>query len=478
MSELDGRRRAGLAVALASALVVGLVGAQPAVAVDETISGQVTFQGTGVPGLTVSVSHLEIEDEMNPDAKGIWLEEYHGTTDASGHYSIPVGIDTYLVSVGVDRPSDYLVSYSGSTVRLPEAKLLRTTSGAHLSANIALVAAAKVTGTVVDSSGIPRSNVHVGASTSGRAGGGEATTDAEGRYTIGGLPTGTVTVYTGVWGQGRQQTVAARQGTTTTVPTITQLKPSTITGTLDGKYPRNQDFALLDTKHHQVAEATPDRTGHVRFTNLKQGAYRVVVSGTNLSRRVVVETGKTASFGTITRANRTDIRGVVLSPSGKPVAGALVTATDSFGTDAGVSTPTWTDSAGRYTISSAAISGSYTVTAGAPGYARGLKATTVVKGEDTTGVTVRLRTAGTLTGVVKNAQGGKPVAGVAVGFTGSAPSTWVTTDTSGRWTIRGLLAGAHTLRFADPNAGGYLDATKSATVVAGTTVTVPTVVLH
>ncbi|WP_029289887.1 collagen binding domain-containing protein [Cellulomonas sp. HZM] len=458
------------------ALVLGLSGTAPALAADTptvTVSGTITMHGSPVPGADVEVMDWYTDDD-------VWETVAHGSADADGHYAIEVDSGayphTYTVGATGGTPESSLWTFYGGTVRDWDARLLKVTPGSAVTADVELIAGASVAGTVVDDHGKPVKGANVVASNLDRVGEVAGTTDATGAYELDGLPAGPVVVSApGAQTVTSTRTVTAVQGSTVQVGRISIHQGSTITGRIKATRPYDQKVVLLDTKWRQVRTGTPDRSGNVRFTGLPHGAYRVVLSGTNVSKRVVVSASSTASFGTIERANRKKLSGTVRTPSGKPLAHADVAVTDAYGTRSGTAT---TDSKGRFSVIWV-LGGTYTVTASRPsaGYATGTKTVKATGHQDVTGVVVSTHTGGTVSGVVKNAHG-EPVEGVYVRAASATDRTLqVQTDDHGRWTLTGLGKGKWTVGFEDWYPGGYRNASRSATVTAGKTTTL-SVTLH
>src|SRR5690606_8707724 len=88
----------------------------------------------------------------------------------------------------------FLTTYSGNTVRYPDAKKYTIKNGSSRTVNIKVVAGATVKGKVVDEKGRALKNAWVTASNSTRAGYESVRTDSKGRYEIKGLATGPVDV--------------------------------------------------------------------------------------------------------------------------------------------------------------------------------------------------------------------------------------------------------------------------------------------
>ena len=398
----------------------------------------------------------------------------YAQTDGSGKFTADnVKPGTYTVATET-YGTNYLQTFYGNTVRQPDAQVLTVKSGVTTSASIAVKVGAKVTGKVVDAQGKPLKNIQVSASNLTRYGYTYAATNSHGVYVLTGLATGKVSVYAGrqsgtVYVSG-STTVSAVQGSTRTAKTL-KLKPAgsaKITGKIKtaGSKVTTQGVSLLTTKKLPVAWAQPTASGKVSFTGLKAGTYIVAVDGTNLSKRVTVSAGRSKSFGTISRAKLTTVKGVVKTSSRKAAKGIYVYVSDAQGTPAGSAQ---TDSKGRYTIKGL-VSGTYRVWASPDGgkdYAVS-SAFTVKKGKNVT-KNVTLKKGSTLTGYVKH--GSKGVKGVSVGAGGA----FTTTNASGKYTLTGVAPGRTTVAVTDPYTGGYHNATKKVTVKKGKSLSVASI---
>ena len=398
----------------------------------------------------------------------------YATTDSAGRYSTQyVTPGTYTAAVYAYN-SGYLTTYSGNTVRGPDAKTVTVKSGLTTTTNISLVRSATVTGKVVDSKGHALKGISVYASNTNRAGYAYATTDAKGAYVLKGLATGPVQVgasrtKSGVTVSGAVK-VSAKQGATKRAATI-KLKAAgsaKVTGkiTTSGSKVVTQGVTLLSSKKAYVATATPSKSGKVTFAGLKAGTYTVVVDGTNITKKVTVKSGKTKSFGTIKRGKLTTIKGVVKTSGKKAAAGAYVYLVDSYGTTAGSAQ---VNSKGRYTIKGL-ISGKYTVWAspnGTKDYAVSAKIT--VKRGKNVAKNLNLAKGSTVTGYVKH--GSRGVEGVAVYVGGG----YAVTDSRGKYTVIGVAPGKNVVSVSDPYVGGYHNAGKKVTVKKGKTLSVSTI---
>lgn len=121
------------------------------------------------------------------------------------------------------RERGYLTTYSGDTVRLPDAVPVRVRAGEAVRADVRTVAAATLVGRVLDDEGDPVAHAYVHADNLGRFGSADAVTGSDGRFRLTGLATGRVRieVLTGSFALLATAVVDAKQGTVRTVPVLT-----------------------------------------------------------------------------------------------------------------------------------------------------------------------------------------------------------------------------------------------------------------
>jgi len=436
---------------------------------------QLKVSGVTVLAGTVKAGSSAVKDaDVSFAGTGSSKNYAYATTDASGRYSTSYVTPGTYTAVVYAYNSGYLTTYSGNTVRGPDAKTVTVKSGLTTTTNISLVRGATVTGKVVDSKGHALKGISIYASNTNRAGYAYATTDAKGAYVLKGLATGPVQVgasrtKSGVTVSGAVK-VSAKQGATKKAATI-KLKAAgsaKVTGkiTTSGSKVVTQGVTLLSSKKAYVATARPSKSGKVTFAGLKAGTYTVVVDGTNIAKKVTVKSGKTKSFGTIKRGKLTTIKGVVKTSGKKAAAGAYVYLVDSYGTTAGSAQ---VNSKGRYTIKGL-ISGKYTVWAspnGTKDYAVSAKIT--VKRGKNVAKNLNLAKGSTVTGYVKH--GSRGVEGVAVYVGGG----YAVTDSRGKYTVVGVAPGKNVVSVSDPYVGGYHNASKKVTVKKGKTLSVSTI---
>lgn len=400
----------------------------------------------------------------------------YAQTGADGSY-VATGLKAGTYTVAVTAwGAKYLTTYYGGTVREPDAKHIAVVDGKTTAAvDIAARAAASVTGKVVDSKGRPIAGIAVSLSNTNRAGGAYATTNANGVYTALGLASGKVTVWasrteSGVLASG-QVTVSAAQGATRTAKTVVVRKAGTavIKGTVkaSGTKITTALVSLLDAKKRIVGQTAPNAKGGVKFTGLRAGTYYVTIDGSNTLKKVAVKSGKTKSFGTLSRGKLTTLKGTVKTSAKKVAAGVSVYVYDARGGYAGQAK---TNSKGRYALKGL-YTGTYTVYAyprsGSKDYAVTLKVK-ATKGKNLT-KNITFGKGSTVTGYVRHA--GKGVAGVWV-YVGDQQAQ---TNAKGYYSVTGVAPGRTAVTTYDPYVGGYVNKGKAVGVKKGKSLRVATI---
>lgn len=425
-----------------------------------TISGKVTFLGK-----PVAHAYLYV--------KGTNGAADYPETDASGAYRAVVPPGSYASTVYAPSGTTALTTYSGGTVREPEAARTTVAEGGSASSSIALVASAVVTGKVVDKSGKAVKGAHVSLSNTNRAGSAYVTTDANGRYTASGLATGPVRVSIPVGNVAATTTVAAVQGKTVTAKTLSTKAPtgavSVKATTSTGKAGKGLPVWILDSKKRAIMKITAPSSGKVKFVKVPAGTYYVTIGGTNVAKKVKVGT-KTVSAGTLKAAKFTTVKGKLTTSTGAVAKGAAVYLVDKYGAVAATGK---TSSKGTYSFKHV-VSGTYYVEFAVPSTDKTDAALTVkvtVKKGKTLTKNARLGKAGTIQGLVKNSKG-KPVAGMSA-YAGGYGST----SAAGKYVLKNNVPGKQSVWITDSYVGGYHDKTITVTVKAGKTVTAPTAVV-
>ncbi|MEN0129062.1 MAG: carboxypeptidase-like regulatory domain-containing protein [Brevundimonas sp.] len=421
------------------------------------VSGKATYAGKPIKSAYVEIANTNAYNSA--------------TTTSTGTFTTQVTAGSYAVKVQPDQTDSFLSTYFGGTVRKPDAKIIKVGAGASITGvNIAAKAGAIIKGVVKDSKGKPAKGVAVSGVNLTRAGWSYATTDAKGAYVLRGLATGKVQLTSDRSGAHAEATISAVQGKTVTAKTLVIKYPGTATiyGTIAVKSGAlaSASVSLLDSKKFGVDYAVPTK-GKVTFSHLRAGTYTVVLDGANTVKKITVKSGQKVSFGKLTRGKQSVVKGYVRTPSGKAVANAWVWLVDSYGSNAGYAT---TNAKGVYSIKGL-VKGKYTIQATPTSgtYTTGATTFTVLAGKGAT-KTVKVKTGGTIKGVVKNSKG-KPVAGISV----SAGGAFAETNAKGAYVLKGVAAGKTQVVIADQYVGGYHNALRTTTVKVGKTVTLTTV---
>jgi len=422
-----------------------------------TISGKVTFLGKPVAKAYVYV-------------KGTNGAVDYPQTDANGAYQALVPPGSYAASVDAPSGTTALTTYSGNTVREPDAARTTVTDGGSASSSIALVASAVVTGKVVDKNGKAAKGVHVSLSNTNRAGSAYVTTDANGRYTASGLATGPVLVDVPVGTSAATTTVSAVQGRTVTAKTLSTKAPtgavSVKATTSTGKAGKGLPVWILDSKKHAIMKITAPSSGKVKFLRVPAGTYYVTIGGTNVAKKVKVGT-KTVSAGTLKSPKLTTVKGKLTTSKGAAATSASVYLVDKYGA---VAASGKTSSKGAYSFKHV-VSGTYYLEFGVPSSDKTdspLTAKVTVKKGKTLTKNARLGKAGTIQGLVRSSKG-KAVAGMYAYADG-----YGSTSAAGRYVLTGNTPGKQVVWISDAYVGGYHNTRVTVTVKAGKTVTAPT----
>jgi hypothetical protein len=309
----------------------------------------VNSSGTGLAGATVNAQGLNT------------------VTAADGSYTLsnlPAGAATITASLtGFASASTSVTVVAGTTATAP---------------NITLASGSgTITGTVKSSAGAAIAGASVGF------GGGTATTNASGVYTLSGVPVGTVQLVASASGfTSVTQNVTVTGGATATANFT--LSPGGATGTVTGKITNISNGGALSgaTVSWSGGSTTTNTSGVYTLANVGAGSQSITAARSGyLTRSATVNvTSGTTSTLNIAIATAGKITAKVVSPSGAVVSGATVTikggaiATTVTGTTGttGLLTTTWIPV------------GTYTVTIAKTGHTTQTKSATVTSGVTTT----------------------------------------------------------------------------------------------
>jgi hypothetical protein len=285
------------------------------------------------------------------------------TSGQDGGYALnnlPAGQTTVLASLTGYQSGSASVSVVAATTTAAPAITLVSSSGA-------------ISGSVKSSTGAAIAGASVGY------GGGAATTDANGNYTLAGVPVGTVQLVASAQGfQNATQNVTVAGGKTSAANFT--LVAGAVNGTLTGKITNASSGAIVAaaTVSWSGGSTTSNASGIYTLTNVTAGTQNITAVKTGYLPHTIATTitGGSTSTLNIPIATGGKIAVKVVSPSGAVVSGATVTIRGgSVATTISASTST----AGLFTTNWIPM-GTYTVSISKTGHTTQTKTTTVASG--------------------------------------------------------------------------------------------------
>jgi hypothetical protein len=308
----------------------------------------VNGSGTGLSGASVAAGGLTT------------------TTAADGSYALnnlPAGSTTIKASLTGFQSGSATVTVVAATTTAAPAITLVSGSGS-------------ITGSVKTTAGAAIAGASVGF------GGGTATTDANGNYTLNGVPVGTVQLVASASGfKSVTQSVTVTGGGTSTANFT--LAAGTASGTVTGKITNASSGAIVTgaTVSWSGGSTTSNTSGIYTLTNVTAGTQNITAVKTGyLSHKLAVGvTGGATSTLNIPIATAGKISVKVVTSSGAAVSGATVTIKGGvIGTNVSGSS----SSTGFFTTNWIPV-GTYTVTVAKSGFTTQTKTTTVSSGVTT-----------------------------------------------------------------------------------------------
>jgi 5-hydroxyisourate hydrolase-like protein (transthyretin family) len=417
-----------------------------------TITGQIR-DASGAPVSDLLIDAVEVDTYVRT----------HTRTDPDGRYRLGVLAGTYRLSF---QPIEGLWQSQYVPGKLDEkgAGRYAVAAGAEVVVDETVLPTGSLSGTLTDASGQPVANAHVAVNTANMFGAVNATTDANGAFSVPALLAGSYKIafyvgerqqfYRGKLTHEEADVVTVQGGQTTTVTESILGEGSVEISAVDSVTGAPvADFCARST--------CSNGTGKVTITGLPEGRHDISLYTENLRyfQRELADVRVVA--------NRTTL----VTPKMRP--GAVITTTV---VDAQTNTPvpqicvaamlpkqarlpegfgTCTDSAGRMRIGPL-VTGTYRLFAfprnntygrqwvgatGGTGDERQAVTVSATAGTEVAGPQVRLDRAGKITGVVTDATTGAPVGGVDVSVLTGHP--WLgtddaTTDENGRYTLERL----------------------------------------
>jgi hypothetical protein len=288
------------------------------------------------------------------------------TTAADGTYALnnlPAGQTTIQASLTGFQSGSVTVTVVAATTTPAPAITLISSSGA-------------ISGSVKSSMGAAIAGASVGY------GGGTATTDSNGNYTLAGVPVGTVQLVASASGfQSVTQSVTVAGGTTSTANFTLTAAPTG--GTVTGKITNISNGAILAgaTVKWSGGSTTTNTSGIYTLTNVATGTQNITASANGYLPRtlsVSVVGGATSTLNIpIATAGKISVK--VVTSSGAAVSGATVTIK---GGAIATSVSGLSSSTGFFTTNWIPV-GTYTVTVAKSGFTTQSKTTTVSSGATT-----------------------------------------------------------------------------------------------
>jgi hypothetical protein len=449
--------------------------------------------GTAIAGQTGSSYVVQSAD------KGTSLSCQVTAANSDGQYTIsglPSG--SYRVAFYPEEGGNYLVQYFNGKSAEGEANPVSVTAGSETSGiNAAVAPGGEITGRVTGAGGTPLMNVEASAHSTTGGYGGEAYTNANGEYTIAGLPSGSYTVvfspanesgyitqyYNGKSSEGEAEAIGVSAGSQT-AGINAALQPASSGGQITGRVTSAahgtplQGVEVSAEKSDGYGSALTNANGEYTISGLTNGSYIVTfspASGTNYltqyyenkstsgaANPVVVSAGSPATADAALVAGGEITGRVTSAAGGAPLSGAEVSAYDAAAEAYGSAS---TNANGEYTIPGLPT-GSYTVRffpASESNYLVQYYAGTSIEADATpvsvtagaapkTGIDAALATGGQITGRVTSAASGIPLAGVSVSTEGG----YVSTNANGEYTVSGLPSGSYKVAFYPEEGANYL----------------------
>ena len=464
------------------------VTASPAAASVQHVAGVASRAALTIDGVSVITGRLTADGAPAVgalvNASGAGKYRNLGAVDSDGRFAFEAcpGVPYQVWGERSATSAGYFTTYLGGVTREADAATVSVPAGSAASVDIPMFTqVGSISVKVVDAKGKPQPDTRITVHGVDRNFYLRKRTDRNGNVRLDGMLRGTYTV-------GRDKTVTVTPKKTSNVTINVDEKWGTVKVTVKAPAKLSKkvslDATVKDSKGVTVGTYHPSKRGTTNISDLPAGKYRVILGGTNISKKITVKRGKTTRVS-FTRPLGTTITGTVRKANGKPFKGK-VHVSDGHGTYLGAVTTT---SKGRYTLKGA-VKGRYVVSATGKDRTGKTRAVTVKKGK-TAKVNLRFAKTVTLAGKVVT-DTGRPAAEVGVTLVDSwGQWSWnvATTDVNGRYEIK-VVPGKYTIHLKDASeqwawddewlGGGYFHATSKSpvTVKAGKTTAAPTITVR
>lgn len=486
--------RRGMVAAVAAAVVIGLVGGQPAGAVEPeqgTISGVVTTEdGTGAAGVSIWAYRY------HPEWNG-WSWETYASTGADGSYTLDVADGDYRLQFQSTAPGSNLVAeYWQDAADLTSATTVTVDGGAAITGiDPVLSDGATVSGVVTDDAGAPVRGVSVQAtSVSGWSSFAIGLTDASGAYQVAGLRAGTYNIkfvpmadsgpVAGEWYDDAASQAEATPVTVTAGGAASGIDAVlSVAGSIAGVVADTTGaptanayvtvYRATSGDPQWVTSMSTDGSGAYRIDGLRPGDYKVHISAMGellsewyddaadaASATVVSVTGGATTTVDGALAIGAVLSGIVTDDAGNPVSDVTVMAMPVDGEGGWYGASTAADGAyrlpglpaGSYRVK---FETSMTAASVVGEWWNGAKSeadasvVSVTEGEVVDGISAQLAAGAELSGIVRDGQGA-PMMDVQVVLRDAA-GQWLRythTGPDGSYSIRGVDAGSYRLSYS------------------------------
>ncbi|GMK37253.1 hypothetical protein PCCS19_03060 [Paenibacillus sp. CCS19] len=371
----------------------------------------------------------------------------------------------------------FLPSSSG-TIDIKSTKAIDLFTGQPITAPQSTAAASiistgGVSGTIIDkSTGLPLTGVTV-QSTSLPSGipNGYAVSGIGGVYSITGLPTGNVQLQFSLPNyQTLMVSAATSSNTVTTVNVILMPQPASVQGSItsqaDGSPVAGAAIHITDSVGTLIAQTSTNAAGQYAAANLLPNYYRISIAAPNYQQQdlpLTLAAGEVQVVNAALASSPGAVTGTVTAASGVRIAGAKVEVLDNRNN---VLATIFTDALGVFRDNSLAPNLNDRLRVTDPGFVTQVIGFQVAAGQTTTVNLVLSPEAGSISGIIADAESGEPLAGASIRVVNAEGITLQTavSGAEGTYVVTSLAPGGYTVNFLEE---GYAAETVGAIVTSG-----------